>query len=297
MKRQIQFAAAALVCCLGGTNALADGTYVYGDGSVKDYSLAVPVPAPAPVPMREASWYLRGNVGGSFTGALDTSLVGIGNVSLRGSSDIPTTIFGEIGVGYYIKPHIRTEFTSSFHQIGELSNAGVLFSRNTTNSPGAVVGTNTNHYNEFRNDNITVRQRSTNLLNFYYDIANETRFTPYIGAGFGVTYRNIETRSSYTANCFRVVNSVTGVVPGGCAGLNRNGSRSEENQEWLFTGALMTGFSYDVNDYITLDAGYRVVWTPGESSSTLPSLGGGTRAEWSNELLHQFRTGIRLNIF
>ena len=74
MKRYLALAAFSVFGAAGlQTAALADGTYVYSDGSIKDYADVIAVPAPMPVPMKEATWYLRGDVGGSFVGSFDVN--------------------------------------------------------------------------------------------------------------------------------------------------------------------------------------------------------------------------------
>ncbi len=290
-----------LMSAAGG--ALGEGTYVYSDGSTKDYMAGVAVPAPMPIPMQEAEWYLRLDIGGSFVGNVSVGVLG-GGVFARDADEIPTSIFGEGGFGYRYNKNFRVDFTSSFHDSYDLSDpATQTYQASVTVADPVNAGeTLRNDYNVVRTDDIEMKQKSTNLVNFYYDIANESRFTPYVGAGVGVTYANIERITSETATCFQGFDSFTGApaaLP--ChpeAGANTVVSASaEEKHEWLFSGALMAGFSYDVNEYVALDAGYRVLYTPGTITRSAPTVTGESKVTWDDFLHHQFRTGIRLKIF
>jgi len=300
-----------LMSAVGG--ALGEDTYVYGDGSTKDYAAGIPVPAPMPVPMQDAQWYLRLDLGGSFVGDVDIDTVGVGIVP-RDPDEIPTSIFGEAGIGYRFNKNFRVDFTSNFHDSYALTDPFVqqyqVFLEeagpNDPNPPGTAT-TLRNFYNVERTEEINVRQQSTNLVNAYFDIDNGSRFTPYIGAGVGVTYVNTERRTREVARCFRGETDLpsgipAGTIPSACQNSANlpdeiTTTSSQEESEWLFSGALMAGFSYDVNEYIALDAGYRLLYSPGSVVRSSPTLTGSTQITWEDFLHHQFRTGVRLKIY
>ncbi len=283
--------------------AFGEGTYVYGDGSTKDYAAGTPVPAPMPVPMQDAQWYLRLDIGGSFVGDVGVDIVGGGAIA-RGASDVPTSIFGEGGFGYRFNKNFRADFTSSFHDGYDLSDSAPLTFQASLSAPdpGVPGDTLTNDYDVVRTDEIQMKQQSTNLVNLYYDLANESRFTPYVGVGVGMTYVNIERITSETATCFQGTRApVPGTPTPACfaqpGAAVITSSSAEEKHEWLFSGALMAGFSYDVNEYIALDAGYRLLYSPGTIKRSAPTLTGSSQVAWEDFLHHQFRTGVRLKIF
>ena len=306
--------ALSVALLLGTTGAsLAEGTYVYGDGSTKDYMAGVPVPAPMPVPLTESIWYLRLDIGGAYVGSADVDVLG-GGVLARDADDIPTSIFGEVGIGYRFSKHLRADFTSSFHDSYDLTDNRTQFYVATLEDVGPAdpnpPGTPTtlrNFYDVERVDEIQMKQQSTNLVNIYYDFANDSAFTPYVGAGVGVTYVNTERQTTETATCTSgEVDFPSGIpgatVPGGCnvsANLPAVNiiTRSEEEHEWLFSGALMAGFSYDFNEYVAVDTGYRVVYSPGTITRTSETIIGNNRVSWTDFLHHQFRTGVRLKIY
>lgn len=293
--------------------ALGEGTYVYGDGSTKDYMAGVPVPAPMPIPMNEAQWYLRLDIGGSFVGGVDVGVQGVG-ISPHEADEIPTSVFGEAGIGYRFNKNFRVDFTSSFHDSYALTEDPVQTYVALREVPGPedsnLAGANTtlrNFYNVTRTDEVQMKQQSTNMVNFYYDIANESKFTPYVGAGVGITYVNTEHTTLESANCFQGQQDFPSGIPSGTVntGCHSNddirtsftSTTSVEESEWLFSGALMAGFSYDFNEYLAMDAGYRVVYMPGTISRTSPTVTGNVTTDWTDFLNHQFRTGLRLKIF
>lgn len=299
MKRTLSAAALTFALATGSASgAKADGTYVYPNGGIKDYADAIAVPAPMPVPMKEATWYLRGDIGGSFVGSLDVDTDGNRHIATRDAGDIETSAFGEIGFGRFITSNVRADFTTSFHRTAQLTNDASQAYRDRLSD--TIGGFNhVNHYRGTRRDDISINRQSTNMVNLYYDIQNGSRFTPYLGAGLGVTYQKIKQISVDTAICTR--GTLNGFADACQATGGRNlgyvSSTTSERDEWLFTGALMAGFSYDINEYLTLDAGYRVLWMPGGVAVTAPDMERNSQIEWSNALLHQFRTGVRLNLY
>lgn len=99
------------------------------------------------------------------------------------------------------------------------------------------------------------------LLNGYYDFANESRFTPFIGAGIG--FAKVE---------FNDFN-----VPG-------SGVPSSSDDDTVFSYQLGAGVGYAVNDKITLDVKYRYMGTSDPEFDT-------TTVEYSS---HNFYAGIRV---
>lgn len=292
------------VLAVNASGALAEDVYVYSDGSTKDYMAGVPVPAPMPVPMHDAQWYIRFDIGGSVVGDVDAEARGPGGVIVRDSDDLETSIFGEAGLGYRFSPNFRVDFTSSFHSASELTEPSMqtYFATLSAATAADPTITATNIYEVEREDKVDLRHMSTNLVNFYYDFDNQSRFTPYVGAGVGVTYIETSRRTSEVATCQDGYLTPPGPVPRtGCqadAGDPTITSSSVTNEsEWLFSGALMAGFSYDFNEYVSLDMGYRVLYTPGTIQRQAPTLTGVSELEWTDFLHHQFRTGVRLNIF
>lgn len=88
---------------------------------------------------------------------------------------------------------------------------------------------------------------SSYMLNGYYDFHNESKLTPYLGAGIGlakVTYDYSESVGLYEAG--------TGALLGSYAGVYR---ASKTKMAY----ALMAGAGWQIDDRLTIDAGFRYV--------------------------------------
>jgi opacity protein-like surface antigen len=166
---------------------------------------------------------------------------------------------------------------------------------------------NTATYDVTRTENIKYEQ-DTGMLNFYYDFRNTTRFTPYLGAGIGVTYRQLTRTSSEFAQCGSVVNN--GVPPPTpaptCANSTGSGQPlpntstitegTETKKSWDLAAALMAGVSVQVTDSILWDTGYRYMWQNGGLTVSSMTLAGTSDITIEDIGQHQFRTGIRLDL-
>lgn len=75
------------------------------------------------------------------------------------------------------------------------------------------------------------------LLNFYYDLKNTTRFTPYISAGLGLAHNKLESSEDFGDDQKDIA------------------SDSKTNFSW----AVGVGVNYNINKNLDLDMGYRYV--------------------------------------
>ena len=103
----------------------------------------------------------------------------------------------------------------------------------------------------------------TGMVNGYWDIANFGGFTPYVGIGLGVS-----------ANTLSDVNLPVG---------------QRSNTVFDFAYALMAGFSYDVSDRVTFDAGYRYIELGAARAD------GDDPIRYQNVNSHDVRVGLRYN--
>jgi opacity protein-like surface antigen len=103
------------------------------------------------------------------------------------------------------------------------------------------------------------------MVNGYADLGFYNGFSPYIGAGAGLSYLNWD---------------------------YRGGLGNFSNEDVRFTYALMAGLSYDVNANWTIDAGYRFLNVPeGNMVDNNAALGGDIRYE--DLMSHEVRVGFR----
>jgi outer membrane autotransporter protein len=96
------------------------------------------------------------------------------------------------------------------------------------------------------------------MANGYFDINTSTDFTPYIGAGLGMVYRD----ANYTAPYGGV-------------------THTEDDQSWNLAWTLGAGVAYHVTDTMALDLGYRYV-----------DLGGSDHLDYT---AHEIVLGVRFS--
>lgn len=118
----------------------------------------------------------------------------------------------------------------------------------------------------------------TLFLNAYWDINTGTKFTPYVGAGFGM-------------GIIKHKADVDGWNPGDRDFSDHIFSKTKSTFAWN----LGAGLGYDINDNWTIDAGYRFVWLGSvKSNTTLPDGSNEHRIEAKSKLYqHQISIGIR----
>lgn len=112
------------------------------------------------------------------------------------------------------------------------------------------------------------------MVNAYYDFNTNTKFTPYVGGGIGVARLKANGKEAIAANVGKT--DFYGVD-----GL----SRSKNNFAWN-VGA---GVGYQVNENVTIDAGYRYV---DNGSISVWSLDGANKLEAESKS-HEFLLGVR----
>ncbi len=306
------------IATLAASPALAGGDVIY-QGIKDPHAAAVPVPAPIPVELYDPEYYVRLDVGGAFlAGGVDE--VGTPN-DIRDAGSIEAIESGGIGFGRYITPSIRAEFTVDLYTKADLGESspntfGVsLQGAGNLDALGATT-VDTRTYSVTRLEQIEFEQ-DLGLVSFYYDIKNHSRFTPYLGAGLGVTYRQLTRTATETATCLDTVNTDTsvggidegyhgappaaytpycGATPSNLPGDVPTFVRDDKVKRWDIAAAAMAGFSFEVADNVLWDTGYRLVWQNNTLSSALPSLSGISKVELEDTIQHQIRTGIRLNI-
>jgi len=107
----------------------------------------------------------------------------------------------------------------------------------------------------------------TLMVNGYYDFKNKSKFTPYVGAGLGVSWNKTDTTGTVIAT-----------------GGSTQNSRSESSFAWN----LATGIDYELNEKVSLDAMYRY-------SDLGDAVWGGSAAELTSKDVtsHEITLGLR----
>lgn len=282
-------------------------------GGIKDIGggVPVPVPAPAPVPTYDADsdWYVGLTFGGNLSHdakITDTDVDDLGNTSpgvfARDSGDIGISpIFGG-SFGRYITPSLRAEIAIDYSPDERISNSGT-FAYNVTNSApnlSATGGIDTNAYTVSRTDTVKLA-RTTGLVNLLYDIHTGTRFTPFIGGGFGFSWRRIKRDYSEAYTCLSGSNSVDPTLygPGICSSYAAPSSSSPlsgsvAKDQIDLAAAVQAGVAYEVTESIIWDNSWQMLWEGNGISLSAPSASGQNRIEYKDSILQQFRSGLRI---
>lgn len=244
-----------------------------------------PLYQPENSPMVEfgGGWYLRGDLGYSTMGVptpayglteANTDYYGIPYPNYRSTGVTSQSIltdpthqvgaFGAtLGVGYTFNNWFRMDATFDWRQPQSGTNTvnySPLFNSSSNylgygcEGPNGPVGC-------YKTDQTNI-QSWTGLLNAYGDIGNWFGFTPYVGAGIGVTnFRASTNESWYFANGVPYGNNgLNNYCPTGANGCYFNGYPGNITPNQIrnnFSYALMAGLSYDLVPHVKLDISYR----------------------------------------
>jgi opacity protein-like surface antigen len=238
------------------------------NGSIKDSGYE-----PAQM-SRPAMFYARGDF--TYSGNNTNDITELPNYTHTQTSMEASRGWG-FGFGMYFSPNIRGDVTVDW-----LGKSDV---RGTINEVNATV----QGERQFGLRNVV------GLANLYYDFDTRSRFTPYIGVGFGVSRNTTSAGMIVINDC----SASYGGLAAGCAATNEGASKTSA------AGALMAGFSAKLGDRWTLDAGYRFLYLGDAKTSdykitrvandpTYPQ--GLTPATVHDIYAHQFRVGMRMDV-
>lgn len=191
-----------------------------------------------------AGFYVRGDLG--YSGWVQEGDPGLRLLDAgRGTTDTASfddarfgkPFSGTLGVGYQFNEMIRADVTGDYFD-GRFDGSG------TASSPCSGEGPGTSCAGSIRANYTAIGV----MANGYVDIGTLAGFTPYVGAGLGVTHLRW-TDISATTSC------VAGA--GACSGAGAVTQSFNGDSSWRLTYALMAGVSYDITERLKLDFGYR----------------------------------------
>ena len=223
-----------------------------------------------PTNTRPAMFYARGDF--TYSSNDFGSITELPNYTYNGTSIGHSHSWGG-GIGMYFSPNVRGDLTLDWGNTASVSGT-------STNSLGNAQG-------QFG------VKRMVGLANLYYDFDTRTRFTPYLGVGLGFS-RNTTTSGDGSAICNTACSPVT------TATMTTEGA-SKTNA----AGALMAGFSAKLHDRLSLDAGYRFLYTGDAKTSDMavtynpasPTAPATVPGLSVNDLYaHEFRVGLRMDL-
>lgn len=304
------------------------------------------VPAPAPLPVYGAEWYVGLGMSFAFNSTGTIRNVGDSDVAIRGMSETDNLMGGLLFAGRYLGGGWRVEAelglrpektvnTGGGSYTGEVQTSGpdvtVLIAPGTPSTsvtnpdgsvtviPGVAAVTQTVATTDFHTAEVTTNERSryqfqTGLVSLYYDFANNSRFTPYIGGGVGLAVYSMTRSSTESAECVATTNvytdprngsSVTTPVtdPNGDPTCRFPGPTLADTRDattvtsygYVLSGTIGTAF--DLTESTKLDVGYRALYTSGTVQAGLQSaLGGSSVIRIEDRLDHELRLGMRWDI-
>jgi opacity protein-like surface antigen len=95
------------------------------------------------------------------------------------------------------------------------------------------------------------------LANAYIDIGTWQGFTPYVGAGAGVSWARIWQSVNWTLSNGLACQANCGFPASGGAFFYTDWDRNQSSMTYRFAWALMAGVAVAVADHVQLDVGYR----------------------------------------
>lgn len=267
-----------------------------GLSGVPDIPAPIPVPAARPIP-EGFSYYLRldftygmnagdlsfseagrnygagATAGSAFTSAPSFRFAGPQFSSVANKTE--DTFSGGLGFGAYFTPMLRGDFTLEFRGARTTTVDG-QYSYTSVNTGGPITGV--------MQDKFKV-QSTLALMNAYVDLLPRGGFSPYLGAGIGFAYNQID--RSYMDSEF---GNGTGQFVSGRATGN----------SVTFAAALMAGATVAFDHRWAIDFNYRALYMQGVDASI--NTVGLTNAQLSQAHLgdnweHQVRVGLRFNIW
>jgi len=221
-------------------------------------------------------WYIRGDAAYANESMPQIGLDGsIGNSSAR----VSTASFG-LGFGYKFNNWFRADLTGDYRVPNRASGNGtsrVCITQLTTinNFPVTTATDNCTPHSAS-----AVRQWDL-LQNVYFDLGTWYGFTPYIGAGAGLSF----TRATTTVNWF-MSNGLPYQVT--TDGFYYNWDYSSTSITYQFAWAAMAGAAYQLTDNAYIDFGYRYL-NLGKYKAVTSN--GNTISKRDDA--HEFRVGVR----
>lgn len=222
-------------------------------------------------------WYLRGDAGW----ARESPPTLAADLGLAAALGTKNGWVATIGAGYQFNDYFRTDLTLDYRNTLRSSARSATFSCVTnvvgvSNSSGTPIG-----ISAVTGDCASTQQadfkRSSLLANAYIDLGTWTGITPYVGAGAGITYGQVNgvynwiTGNNGTVYAPEILYPagfppvwVTGsgtptTAPAGFTFGQQNKRVDTKKSQTNFTWALMAGVAYAVSPNAKIDFGYRYV--------------------------------------
>jgi opacity protein-like surface antigen len=195
------------------------------------------------------NWYVRGDLAYA-----QETFPNISPFTFGASPSMLNTYSADIGGGYKVNNWFRTDLILDYRsQIHAIGSAATPCFTNVTNPPpsGNPVGTTCIDHSD------NEIHRWDLLANGYLDLGTWDGFTPYIGAGAGVTWSRIQQSDNFTLNGLPCQATCGFITNGGNVVTFADFDRSQSNNTYRFAWAAMAGVAIAMTDHAQLDVGYR----------------------------------------
>jgi opacity protein-like surface antigen len=212
-----------------------------------------------------SSWYLRGDIGfsnqqvGTLFNTQDNTALSFRNVD-KGFDSAP--LFG-VGIGYNFNDWLRFDVTGEY--------------RGKANFHGMDIYTDGTG---FHDDTYSAsKSELTFLLNGYVDLGTWCNFTPFVGAGVGMSRNTIST--------FRDIGLSTG-----------SDAYANSASKWNFAWALHAGLAYKVTRNFTVELAYRYLDLGNAATGNAITFDGNVFPpfEFQHLTSHDVKLGVRFNL-
>jgi opacity protein-like surface antigen len=258
-----------------------------------------------------SGWYLRGDISFNLEGKSSGGAQTIDALAPSAEliTDYDDVLGFRVGAGYYVSPHFRIEATAETlldSQFEGVFNRGFSGSREdavggldyfdsngqvTASTDPTFVGSYVTPING--TEQVDAEYHATNfMLNGYYDLNSFGNFTPYVGAGIGVS--RISTSEVRTYNCIPGASVETCVFPAGAAGEATSAVRTRDDAYYAFAYSLSVGAAVSISENTKLDFGYSYSSIDGGDDL---SYSDGSAISEDGFAIHQVRAGIRYDIW
>lgn len=238
-----------------------------------------------------SGWYLRGDIG--YTVSTDTTLSYFSDQRYDyDNQSIDNTSSWSIGAGFTFNDMFRADVTferSAGHDWDGVS-VGTLCGGGT---PGDCYSEDSAQFD-----------RNTLMANAYVSLGTYHGFTPYVGAGLGLSHVDW---SGYTSDAYCTVDAGETCLYGTHSGVGTDpetyfgGSSSYEGESvTALTYALTAGFDYRLNQNWVFDMGYK--WTTIDGGVVISKDSNGVgdpqgASKFDNIHLHEVKVGLRYEIW
>jgi opacity protein-like surface antigen len=220
------------------------------------------------------NWYLRGDVG--FQDVRVPALSGYFDALSH-----QNILSGGVGGGYQFNEWIRADLTidrSVFRRSGITAQVWCPYQMiglyrtfaDDTQIPIGVLANPSDGCSQFGSASLN---RTSGLANVYLDVGHFWGFTPYLGAGLGLTYNSASSSVAFLRNTDGALWAPDLTLPNGQIAQwvypsgapypiqlpfgPTNWNTNVTKSSWSFAWNLMAGVSYDVARNLKVDVGYR----------------------------------------